>query len=452
MEKLRIAVLDDEEEILGALSLILRKLGHPVACFETPAAFFRGLKTDAPNVVFLDINLGTGVESGLDVLARLRNEYPGISAVVISGTGEIKKAVEAIKLGAREFIEKPLRAEPILECLAQIESRAAVSSERDSLLRQVLSEHDIIGGSKGIRDVVECAERYADLNEPVLITGESGTGKELVAANLHYRSRRRSERYHKINVASIPAALIEDQLFGHLKGAFTGADRSRDGILKSSGSSSLFMDEIGELAGDLQAKLLRAIQEREIIPIGGNDPIHIEARMIFATNRDLLQLMKKERFRSDLYYRISTLTINVPPLRDRKGDIPLLAEKFLSDFSAENNLVLKTVSAPALEKLQDYDFPGNIRELKNILIKAAVASKISDVIGPDDIRFERAASRSLFYHTLPLKRKKALLERKYIETQLAKHDYDLGRTAEALGVLVNNLYRKLHTLKIRMPK
>lgn len=453
MAGLRIAVLDDEEDILRAMSLILEARGFAVSCFGSPAEFFRGMKDGVPDVAFLDINLGTGAASGLEVLSRLRREHPGVAAAMISGTGDIRKAVDAIRLGAREFLEKPLRAEPILSFLAQEASRAAVAGERDTLLRQVLAEHEIVGATEGIRRTLESVERYADLNEPVLITGESGTGKELVAANLHYRSRRRAQRYRKINVASIPASLIEDQLFGHLKGAFTGADGPRDGILKSAGSSSLFLDEIGEFAGELQAKLLRAVQEREIIPLGGNDPVRVEARMIFATNRDLPQLIRRGAFRSDLYYRISTLTIEVPPLRGRKEDIPLLSERFLSGFCAENNLVMKSLSPAALEKLQGYDFPGNIRELKNILIRAAVAAGGRDAIPAEQIRLERSDSpRSIFHHTATLRRKKAQLEKRYIETQLKKHGYDLGRTAEALGILVNNLYRKLHDLRIRLPK
>jgi DNA-binding NtrC family response regulator len=452
VNRLRIAVLDDEREILDSLSHLLRGRGYSVSCFSGPDRLFKAMAAEPPHVLFLDIALGEGSVNGIQVLKRLWESHPAVHVIVISGTSDIRTAVEAIKLGARDFIEKPLAAGPILDSLGQIEARAEAEEERRALLDQVLEGYRIVGESPALDRVREAILRYADANEPVLITGESGTGKELVAANLHFLSRRRSERFSRINVASISDTLVEDALFGHEKGAFSGADRAREGILSSAGSSTLFLDEIGELKTELQPKLLRAIQEREIVPLGSNDPVRVEARLVFATNRDLKARMEEGTFRSDLYYRISTLTIEVPPLRCHAEDVPLLARAFVREYCAENNIRFKELSREALEKLMEYRFPGNVRELKNLLIRSILAAPDREVITDLEIVLDPQAPLRAPELTLPLDLKKREMEKAYIEAQLAKFGGDVKATAASLGIIVNNLYRKMKALGIKPPR
>ncbi len=360
MQKLSIAILDDDDEVRASLQRVLTRRGYPVFGFAAPRDFLRAVGQRQPDILLLDLNLGDGVESGLDVLTRLREERPGIHVVVISGTADIRKAVEAIKLGAREFIEKPVGLDPILACIAQIEARVSLDNERATLLDQILSGHELIGVSRGITETRERILQYAELNEPVLITGESGTGKELVAANAPLPLAREGRRGSHQDQRCLDPRRVDrgPALRSRQGGLLRRGCRQRDGIMKSAGGSTLFVDEIGELKPALQPKLLRAIEEREVLPIGSNDPIAVEVRFVFATNQRLLARMEEGKFRSDLYYRISTLTIEIPPLRERREDIAPLAQRFARDFCVENNLRFKELSPAALARLQEYDFPG----------------------------------------------------------------------------------------------
>ena len=452
--KYKIAILDDEKEILSSLSNIFLKEGHETFAFQNTAAFFETLKTVRFDILFLDIFLGHGIDSGIDVLRLLKRDYPDINVIMISGNADIKTAVEAVKIGARDFIEKPLHLKEVLKAVDNIISKLIITNERNQLLDDVLSRYEMTGSSDVMKRIKETIIEYSGLNEPVLITGESGTGKELVAANLHYYSERRSCKYHKINIASLSENLIESELFGHKKGSFSGALENKEGLFKIADNSTLFVDEIGDLKYDIQSKLLRAIQEKEIIPVGSSEPISFNTRLVFATNKNLLEETKNGGFREDLYYRISVLKINIPPLRERKGDIRAISEKIIKDFCIENNRPLKSLGAGAVEKLQRYDFPGNIRELKNILIQAVLLSRNDDLIDGTSVFFETqgkmAACEDIFDETRILSEKKKILEKKYIEKQLEKHKENLQDTASSLGILVNNLYRKIKELDIKI--
>lgn len=454
MYSFNIAILDDEKNILDTLSTIITKEGHNVFTYLDSKTFFKDLGVTRIDILFLDINLGINVESGIDVLKRLKKEYPDISVVIISGNADIKTAVEAIKIGADEFLEKPLHLKPFLETIKSVTGKALIKYERNQLLDDVLDNYNILGISQQIKDVKSKIIKYAQLNEPILVTGESGTGKELVAANLHYHSNRRSNKYLKVNIASLSESLIESQLFGYKKGAFTGASNDSAGLFVSANNSTLFLDEIGELKMDLQVKLLRAIHEKEIMPVGSVDVIHVNTRLIFATNKNLLEQIKENKFREDLYYRISALQINIPPLREHKDDIPILVDKFIKDFSMKNNVPIKTPTDAALDKLCTYHYPGNIRELKNIITQAVIHSESDDRITDADIMFRVEDFKSknsyfkIFDETTLLNSKKNELEKIYIMHQIKKHNNDLKETANDLGILVNNLYRKINKLEI----
>lgn len=449
MSKIEIAVLDDENEILISLENALTHKGYSVAAFNRVDALFKSLPSKNYDIVLVDLNLGPNQIHGLDVLKRIKNEYPRVNTIVISGNADINQAVEALKSGAEDFIEKPIRLKALLHVIHKIEQSIQLHRENNQLLAQVKERYQIIGRSPAVQDLLTRIQQYSILKEPVLITGESGTGKELVAANLHYQSSRKAHSYYKINSAALDATLIEDQLFGHEKGAFTGAISKKDGMFKAAHGSSLLIDEIGELKYDLQSKLLRAIQEKEIMPLGSTETIPVDVRLIFATNKDLLQLIQENNFRDDLYYRISTFTIMIPPLRERKEDIPLLTGHFMHEFCYENNIPFKTFGNSALDKLQDYHYPGNIRELKNIIVRSVVTSSTETITGDDVIFTDTGSAGGIFENTAPFTVKKKELEKHYIETQLKKFDNNVALTAEKLGLISNNLYRKMRELGIK---
>ena len=318
--------------------------------------------------------------------------------------------------------------------------------------KKYIYNNSIIGESEAIKGVQELILKALTTNINVSIFGETGTGKELVAANIHYLSKRRGNKYYKINIASLSENLIESELFGHKKGSFSGAYNDKTGFFILSDNSTLFLDEIGELKLDLQSKLLRAIQEKEVTPIGESESIKFNAGFIFATNKDLLEESKNKRFREDLYYRISTLKINLPPLRERIEDIEEISEKLIENFCIEYNLSIKNLTLNGLKKLKNYYYPGNIRELKNIITRGVILSEKSDKIDENHIIFDNinlTNNNSIFEESNLLSQKKKELEKIYVETQLKKFDYDLEKTASVLGLLINNLYRKMKELEIR---
>jgi len=376
---------------------------------------------------------------------------------MISGTANIKNAVEAIKFGAKDFIEKPLHLEEIIKVVNEIKNRFAVKHERNQLLSDILSKYEILGNSQKIDDIKKQITLYAKINEPILIYGESGTGKELVAANLHYLSDRKANKYFKINISSIPENLIESELFGYKKGAFSGANEDKKGIFELSDNSTLFLDEIGELKYDIQPKLLRVIQEKEIFPIAGTSTIKLNTKMVFATNKNLVKEIDKNKFREDLFYRLSALKIELPPLRERLEDLEILSNKIINDFTTENNIRNKELSKNAVEKLYSYRYPGNVRELKNIVSTAIMKTEYEtrDVILDRDIDFQndivinpKKDMANIFETPDSLANKKKELEKLFVETQLKINNYDINKTSEVLQIIPNNLYRKIKELGI----
>ena len=373
MSVFSIAILDDEISILPrscattsqSLSRLLKKQDYQVCAFSSATEFYQSLNKQTYHVLLLDLNLGDTNINGLDVLEYIQKKHPSIIVIIITGTADITKAVKALKFGAKDIIEKPLESEVIIQSIKEAESQIKISRERNEFFNSLLSNYKIIGQSDKIKKIKDQIKKYANLNEPVLITGESGTGKELVAAQLHYHSQRCQNKYYQINIACLSESLLEDEPFGYIKGAYSGANQNRDGIITAANNSTLFIDEIGDMRFDLQAKLLRVIQEKQVRPLGSNENRQVKTRFVFATNKNLVQKIKQDQFREDLYFRISALNIKIPPLRDRLSDLPELAEHFIKSFCLDNNLSIKHLSAQAMQKLEKYSFPGNIRKLKN---------------------------------------------------------------------------------------
>lgn len=450
----RAAVIDDEKDIVTNLSRILEKEGFETAAFLSGEGFLRKAGADSLDILFIDVNLGQGVKSGIDVLKELKEAGCEARMVIISGNADVGTAVEALKLGAHDFLEKPFGWEAVRRVLKPFRQEVEVRAERDSLLAGVLSRYELIGSSAVMERVRRELRNLADLKEPVLITGESGTGKELAAGSLHFGSFRRGREFFRANMAALSGGLIESQLFGYRKGAFSGAHEDRPGLFREAAGSSLFLDEIGELDLGLQAKLLRVLQEKEVLPLGASSVVPVDTRIILATNRHLEREVEAGRFREDLFYRINAFEVRLPPLREHREDIPELARVILDQFSDENNLVRKTVTPAAADHLINRDYPGNVRQLKNIVIKAAVRAGGSPRLDISHMQEERAAggetaaAGDIFWESRPLSEKKRELEGVYLRRQLAKHGGDCHAAAESLGILVNNLYRKLREHRI----
>ncbi len=456
MSEFTIYIVDDEKDIRDSLSDLLEASGYTVKTFASSSPFLSSILTSKGSGACL-IDLALGKESGMALLEQLKSRAPQYTCAVISGMAEVPLAVKALQAGARDFFEKPLRAGRILAWLKTVKTDTEKECERRQLLSDTLGHYTIAGSSAVMNSVRRQISEYAPLAETILVTGETGTGKELAAAQLHYRSPRRSRPYKAINIAALPPELIESQLFGYTKGAFSGAQEANEGLIRSSRKSSLFLDEIGEMKIDLQAKLLRTLQNHEVLSIGCTKPETVDVRFICATNKNLENEVQKGRFRKDLYYRLSTLTIKMPPLREHREDIPELANLFLGQFAREYSQPQKELSQQALDKLAAYSFPGNVRELQSLLLKALLKSNsLSESnISETCIEFSSGtppatspAETALFSAPGELSVMKRRMEKYYIETRLTANGWSVPNTAEELGILPANLYRRMRALGI----
>ncbi len=452
MNKMIFGILDDEPEAGLSLQNIFNKENIETVIFHNSQELFNYRNPNEIFALFLDINLGNNDINGLEVLNKFKLISPETSVIIVSGNSNIKTAVDALKSGAYDYVEKPVFLSIILKIINNIKEKYSMLSQKNLLLTGVLSAYPLIGNSPSINEIKALITRYAPLNEPVLITGESGTGKEAIAARLHYYSK--SGPYNKINIASLQSNLIESELFGYKKGAFSGAVTDKTGIIESTEGGSLFLDEIGEMDKALQSKILRTVQENEILPVGSVQTKKVSVRYIFATNIDLNKGTSTGIFREDLYYRISALKIHLPPLHERKEDIPLIAEYFIKNFCIDNNIAIKQLSKGALELLHDLHFKGNVRELKNLIIRSLAGAGSGDFLTERDLKHEQTEinnnnlSTNIFIETKPINTMKKQLEKKYIETQILKFGGDMQVVSDNLGILLPNLYRKIRELNI----
>jgi two-component system nitrogen regulation response regulator NtrX len=448
--KARILVVDDEAEIRRSVRMILEYEGYDVQEASNGPEALALIEREAPDLVFLDIKM-PGVD-GLEVLQKVKQLNESLPVVIISGHGTVSTAVEATKLGAFDFIEKPLASERVLVTIKNALDRTRLQDENRSLKRVVEARHQMVGESPGLRQVWDAVKRAAPTNATVLLLGESGAGKELVARAIHRNSLRSRERFVQVNCAAIPEELIESELFGHEKGSFTGATEKQIGKFEQADKGTIFLDEVGDMSAKTQAKVLRVLQEGEVERLGSARTIKVEVRVIAATNKDLEAEIEKGSFREDLYFRLSVIPIKVPPLRERREDIPLLVRHFADLFSRENNRRAQRFTPAALEVLQKARWKGNVRELRNTVERLLIMTP-GDSIDADDLRDAvRAETKPVPVeaggggnNVAPgtLREFKEVAERKFLVEKLRENAWNISKTAEIIGTPRSNLYKKL---------
>jgi two-component system nitrogen regulation response regulator NtrX len=446
-----ILIVDDEPGVRSALGGVLRDEGYQVDAVDSGEACLERLARQTFDVVVLDIWL-PGMD-GLATLTRMRERQVDAQVVVISGHGNVESAVRAIKMGAFDFVEKPLSLEKTVLVVRNALRQRHLEAENLALRARVDAQHTLVGESFAMVKLREQVAMAAPTNGRVLIFGENGTGKELVARNIHAMSRRRSAPFVEVNCAAIPEELIESELFGHVRGAFTGAVADRRGKFELAHGGTIFLDEIGDMSLKTQAKVLRALQEQVMEPVGGSTRIRVDARVVAATNKDLPAEIRSGRFREDLYFRLNVVPIFVPPLRERIEDVPLLADHFMAMLAREYGRRPKTLDADAIDALQRYPWPGNVRELRNLVERLMImvpGDRVTsrDVsfldqghVGAPPIDMKPAAIG-------PLHHARDEFERQYILRALAAQNGNISRTAEMLGVERSNLYRKMRAFGI----
>jgi len=444
-----ILIVDDEAGVRTALSGVLRDEGYAVEAVDSGEACLERVIRSNYDAIVLDIWL-PGMD-GLATLEKLQARHVDAPVIMISGHGNIESAVRAVKIGAFDFVEKPLSLDKTVAVVANAVRQRRLEAENRELRATVDRKHTIVGESHVLHQLLEQVAMAAPTNGRVLIYGENGTGKELVARTIHMRSRRAKGPFIEVNCAAIPEELIESELFGHMKGAFTGAVSDRRGKFELADGGTLFLDEIADMSVKTQAKVLRALQEQIVEPVGGTASVKVDVRVIAATNKDLPTEIRAGRFREDLYFRLNVIPISVPPLRDRDADIPLLAEHFMAEFAREYGRRPKRLDPGAAAGLRGYRWPGNVRELRNVIERLMIMVP-GDVIAAADLAFLDGSAvvpgDDPAAPTLSLHDARERFERDYILRALAAQNGNISRTADVLGVERSNLYRKMRAFGI----
>ena len=440
-------VIDDDEVVRKACVGLLAARGHKAFSAATVGEGLRIFADTRPVAVLLDLQLPDG--AGIDVLRELQRLAPGTPVVVISGRGGVAEAVEAMRVGAADFLEKPVTAARLFGVLDRLLKRPLPGGDADLETTDGL-RFGMVGASEPMRRIYQLVGMASPTRCRVLISGESGTGKELIARAIHALSPRREGPFVETNCAAIPGELIESEMFGHMKGAFTGATGDRKGKFELATGGTLFLDEIGDMSLATQAKLLRVLQEGVVTPVGASEPRKVDVRILSATSKNLSEEIGRGTFREDLYHRINVLTIAVPPLRQRREDIPPLAEHFLRLASVENGVAPKRLCARAVDLLLQLPWKGNVRELRNLMERVAILVP-GDAVGHEDLmsllNLEGAAREVA--EAVPLREARARFERQYIAARLRANGGNLGETARELGIERTNLYRKMKQLGLQ---
>lgn len=447
-----VLIVDDDARLLSTLSSILKENGYKVLIGTNGEEAQEALGNSYIDAVILDLMLPD--KDGITLLKKIHDDIPLLPVIMLTGHGSIPKAVEATKLGAFDFFEKPVESRKILITLENALKSSKLEKERSFLIQDALQRYQMIGVSSKMKYVFEMIEKAAVSDSKVLISGENGTGKELVARALHLRSERAGNPMITVNCSAIPYDLLESELFGHEKGSFTGAFQQQKGKFELASGSTLFLDEIGEMDMRVQPKVLRAIENGEIQRLGGNNSIKVDVRLVAATNCDLKAAVQKKEFRDDLYYRLSVINIHIPPLRERKEDISVLAAHFLDGLCRQRKRESVQLSPAAYEKLIDYSWPGNVRELRNLMEKIAVLSDSEIVSGDEMSRYlnenrlsQTSANVNPAVETLTDLKKKH--EKETIEAKLAFFDWNYEETAKALGIARSTLFSKIKECGIK---
>jgi DNA-binding NtrC family response regulator len=449
--KIKLLVVDDEQSIRRLCMTIGGSLGFSCDEAESAETASTRLETDPPDLVLTDLKLPN--QSGVDLLKHIKSVLPRSEVAIMTGHGSIESAVDAMKLGAYDYIEKPFRVEKMRLLLQRMAEKVRLVNENAFLREKVSTDENldgIIGTSAGMQDVLRMISRLKDTRTPVLISGESGTGKELVARAIHFRGALAQTNFVAVDCGALVPTLMESELFGYEKGAFTGATKSKAGLFQAANGGTIFLDEIGELPLEMQAKLLRALQEKEVRPVGSNDKINVDVRVIAATNRDLEAAYRSGTFRKDLYFRLNVVTVHLPPLRERRSDIPMLVHHFLNRYAPGAQL---PITPAAMKSLLQYDWPGNVRELENCIARAVTLGDqhVIDVQDlPPAIRTEQPASSEMTPQDASSLSTTALaeMERMTILRVFEQAHGDKALAGKMLGISRATLYRKLKRYNI----
>lgn len=442
----RILIIDDDKSVGVALRQLFEYEGHRVhICHDGPSGLLDYPEV-RPDVTFLDVKMPK--VDGLEVLGRIRREEPAAVVIMISGHGTIKTAVEATRRGAFDFLEKPLDTDRLLVTLRNALTVRGLTDSVERLTQEIEIHHDIVGASPAVRQVLQQIEMVGATDARVLITGENGTGKELTARALHRRSTRAGQRFVEVNCAAIPSELIESELFGHVKGSFTGAVSDRAGKFEQAHRGTLFLDEVGDMSMAAQAKVLRALQEGDITRVGGTRTVSVDVRVIAATNKDLHEQIENGAFREDLLHRLNMVTIRVPPVRERREDIPMLIAHFARLTPASYGVPYRRFSGEALEALTELDWPGNVRQLKNAVVRLMLLST-GETVARDDVRQYVSTlgseadvpERMMAMETLGEFKEAA--EKAFIAMKLRDYDWNVSEAARRMGMPRSNLYKKI---------
>jgi len=447
MPRSTILIIDDEPNILTSLKRALELEGYAAEVAGAGRLGIERLAEREIDLVLLDVMMPE--MNGLETLAVIREKHPELPVVMMSGNANIETAVQATKLGAHDFVEKPLSTDKLLITLSNALSFARLTAENRTLRRK--GAFEMIGSSAAMKRIFDKIDKTAPSAGRVLITGENGTGKELVARAIHENSKRADAPFVKLNCAAIPAELIESELFGHEKGAFTGATQQRRGKFELADGGTLFLDEVGDMNLSAQAKVLRVLQEGELERVGGADTLKVDVRVVAATNKNLPEEIEQGRFREDLYYRLNVVPIELPPLRQRKEDIPELVGHFVAAACEENDRRTKHLEDGAVSLLMQHPWPGNVRELRNTIERLVILTGESEVVTTDDVA-ETLPSvhkvRGHFERATSLKDLVASAEREIVLSALAANDHHISNTAKELGLERSHLYKKMKALGI----
>ena len=447
-----ILVVDDEVSICQSVKAILSDEGYQVLVAGSGEEAIKVVEEEMPQLVLLDIWL-PGID-GLETLKAIKAAYPNVLVIMMSGHGTIETAVRATKLGAFDFIEKPLSLDKVIIIVNNALNVVRLEEENILLKQKVSHQYELTGNSQVIAELKEMINIVAPTNAWILVMGENGTGKELVARSIHHLSRRSHKPIVEVNCAAIPEELIESELFGHEKGAFTGATEKKRGKFDLAHEGTIFLDEVADMSLKAQAKILRILQEKKFERVGGNKLIDMDVRVLAATNKDLEKEMEVGHFRQDLYYRLHVIPLRVPTLRERKEDIKLLAQRFLLDFATKEGQTQKVLTEDALALLMQHDWPGNVRELKNIIERLIILTPSNEITAKDIPLLNAKIENGAFFGDSVavvadlLKDAKMDFERQFIIKKLEENEGNISKTAEAIGLERSNLHKKIKNLKV----
>ncbi len=449
-----ILVVDDEESICRSLAGILSDEGYRVLTVGSGEEALKVIEEELPDLVLLDIWL-PGID-GIETLKVIKRDYPQMQVVIMSGHGTIETAVKATKLGAFDFLEKPLSLEKMVLVINHALDLVRLEEENRLLKQKFPQDYELTGESRLILELKETISIVAPTNAWILIMGENGTGKELVARAIHKQSKRARKPFIEVNCAAIPEDLIESELFGHEKGAFTGATSAKKGKFDLANEGTLFLDEVADMSLKAQAKILRILQEKKFERVGGTKVIDTDVRVIAATNKDLEKEMEAGRFRQDLYYRLHVIPLTVPPLRERKDDIPLLVQRFLKEFSLKEGVENKAITEEALDRLMQHDWPGNVRELKNIIERLVIMTSDSVIRSEDIPPFIKPTVQDILEEEIlslhSFRTARVEFEKRFIARKLKETEGNISRTADLIGLERSNLHRKIKSYGLETKK